>query len=215
MIDFVHCSGQPLSLQNLWQIVVTALTISSPPFLISSPGILSTPGLKSYNLNVKNDNHFQFPICTISSLGSFNVLNSALLRIVSILSNLCFLHTLFVQNSNYGRGSACLLRLFPFPKKTVWSWFPSYSCYHFWQWCYRYHSTCKWTYCFDISDWTYSKNLVSPGSPVDIALDLWLEGYRFESGIGRSMWEYYDIFCSMCRFCLSEETQNWGSELIA
>ena len=43
MMDFVHCSCQSLSLQILWQIIVTALIISSPPFL-SSPGILSTPG---------------------------------------------------------------------------------------------------------------------------------------------------------------------------
>ena len=57
--------------------------------------------------------------------------------------------------------------------------------------------------------------LGSPGSSVGRALDLRLEGCRFESGIGKSMWDYFHIFCSMCRPCLSEETQNRGPESIA
>ena len=46
----------------------------------------------------------------------------------------------------------------------------------------------------------------SPGSSVGRVLDLWLEVCRFESEIGRSMWEYFYIFCSICCSCLSDET---------
>ena len=42
----------------------------------------------------------------------------------------------------------------------------------------------------------------SPGSSVGRALDFLLEGCRFESGTGRSMWDCFYIFCSVCRLCL-------------
>ena len=35
--------------------------------------------------------------------------------------------------------------------------------------------------------------LGSPDSSVGKALDLWLEGCRFKSGIGRSMWDYFHM----------------------
>ena len=53
-------------------------------------------------------------------------------------------------------------------------------------------------------DTTQQRAEGSPGSSVGRALDLWLEDCRFESGIGRSMWDYFHIVCSMCRPCLSE-----------
>ena len=39
-----------------------------------------------------------------------------------------------------------------------------------------------------------------------------LEGVRFESGIGRSVLEYFHIFCSVCCAYLSKETQNQSPE---
>ena len=54
----------------------------------------------------------------------------------------------------------------------------------------------------------------SLGSSVVRVLDLWLRCCRFKYGFGRTMWDCFHIFCSMCLPCLSEETLNWGLDSI-
>ena len=64
-----------------------------------------------------------------------------------------------------------------------------------------YNKSAIYTYFLGVS----FKQFKSYGSSVSSALDLVLKGCMFKSGIGKSMWDYFHIFCSVCHLC---EIQN-------